>query len=417
MSGRNGCGQTRGAAVGPQPLKATIPYQLASKPPSTRDGKSAGKVKSHQLSCGMRRTVSLDAIIGPYLQGHWPKEPEGQGSLREDKSTQTPDSWSGKTQSRRSSSNHKRSASWGSAEHLREIAKLKQQLQQRTKGVLGGHDKDRLHSCPQGSYSLGTTQTQPIPIPLAPLSTLAPRLRCSLEGLNQELEGMFICHPPHHQPRLLEVPDGHRAPVPPQSCSSGSQSEPTTTPISAPTSSSSSPCSFPTHISTSPPSSEDVIVDLHQGLIDNAETHLLSPISSHAAADHSLPLLISSSPGPNKSCCFQREPPEGCEKVRVWEETSTAHQPKPALVSSCPDPNKVNFTPYGGSAFCPVSLLKPLLPSKDLLFRSLAVSPANSCSNQGTGSCQATSSSNLAPSPDSPAPAAMGDGSGEGFAF
>lgn len=32
-------------------------------------------------------------------------------------------------------------------------------------------------------------------------------------------------------------------------------------------------------------------------------------------------LLLSSSPGPNKSSCFQREPPEGCEKVRVWEET------------------------------------------------------------------------------------------------
>ncbi|CAF88383.1 unnamed protein product, partial [Tetraodon nigroviridis] len=29
----------------------------------------------------------------------------------------------------------------------------------------------------------------------------------------------------------------------------------------------------------------------------------------------------SSSPGPNKSSCFQREPPEGCERVRVWEET------------------------------------------------------------------------------------------------
>lgn len=50
---------------------------------------TAGKAKSQQLSSGMRRTVSLDAIIGPYLQGHWPKEPEGQGSLsRKDKATQ-----------------------------------------------------------------------------------------------------------------------------------------------------------------------------------------------------------------------------------------------------------------------------------------------------------------------------------------
>ncbi|XP_037611775.1 protein FAM117A-like [Sebastes umbrosus] len=420
MSSRNGVGQIRGATLGPQPLKATIPYQLASKPrPSRRDGKSAGKSKPQQLSSGMRRTMSLDAIIGPYLQGHWPKEPEGQQSSlsRKDKSTQTPDSWSDKSQSRRgSSSSHKRSASWGSAEHLREIAKLKQQLQQRNKpAVSRGHDKDRQRGYPQGSCSLGTTQTQPIPIPLAPLSTLVPRLRCSVEGLNQELEGMFICQPPHPQHRLLEVPDGHRAPVPPQSCSSGSQSDPATTTLSSSSSSSSSssPSSSPTNISTSPPNSEDAPLDLHQGLLDGAEMCHLSPFSSQNEADLSLPLLMSSSPGPNKSCCFQREPPEGCEKVRVWEETSTPRQPKPALIiSSCPDPNKVNFTPYGGSAFCPVSLLKPLLPSMDMLFRSLAVSPAGSCSSQGTSSCQAPQDP-----PATAATAGMGESSGEGLAF
>ncbi|XP_029934357.1 protein FAM117A-like isoform X2 [Myripristis murdjan] len=419
MSGRSGVGQTRGATLGPQPLKATIPYQLASKArPNWRDGKS-GKTKSHQLSSGMRRTMSLDAIIGPYLQGHWPKEPEGQSSLsRKDKSTQTPDSWSDKSQSRRSSSSgHKRSASWGSAEHLREIAKLKQQLQQRTKSaVSGGHDKDRQHSSPQGSCSSGTTQTQPVPIPLTPLSRLAPRLRCSVEGLNQELEGMFICQPPHHQHRLLEVPDGHRAPVPPQSLSSGSQSDPSTTPLSQPCSSSSStsssPCSSPTYLSNSPPDSEDLPVDLDRGVTDSAEMCLLSPCSSQSEADLSLPLLLSSSPRPNKSCCFQREPPEGCEKVRVWEETRAPHHPKPALISSCPDLNKVNFTPHGGSAFCPVSLLKPLLPSMDLLLRSLTVSPVGGCSSHGTAS-----SSSMGPSPDSPASAAMAESSGEGLAF
>uniref|UniRef100_A0A8D3E0M4 Cytochrome c oxidase subunit NDUFA4-like n=1 Tax=Scophthalmus maximus TaxID=52904 RepID=A0A8D3E0M4_SCOMX len=268
-AGRSGAGQsqTRAAAPGPQPLKATVPYQLASKPRSHRRvGKSAGKDKLHQLSSGMRRTVSLDAIIGPYLQGHWPKEPEGQSS------------------------------------------------------------KDK------------STQTQSTPIPLAPLSTLVPRLRCSVEGLNQELEGMFICQPLHPQHRLLEIPDGHRAPVPPQSCSSGSQSDPATTPLS---SSSSSPCSSPNYISISLPNSQDVPVDLHQGLTDSAEMCLLSPFSTQNEADLSLPLLISSSPGPNKSCCFQREPPEGCEKVRVWEETSTPRQSKPTLLSSCPDPNKL----------------------------------------------------------------------------
>uniref|UniRef100_A0A3Q1I1Q8 Protein FAM117A-like n=1 Tax=Acanthochromis polyacanthus TaxID=80966 RepID=A0A3Q1I1Q8_9TELE len=401
MSGRSG--HPRPIAVGPQPLKATIPYQLSSKPrQNRRDGKSAGKAKSQKPSSGMRRTLSLDAIVGPYLQGHWPKEPEGQSSLsRKDKSTQTPDSWSDKSPSRRgSSSSHRRSASWGSAEHLREIAKLKQQLQQCSKpAASGGHDKDRPRGYPQASCSLGTTQTQPIPIPLAPLSTLVPRLRCSVEGLNQELEGMFISQTPHPQQRLHEVPDGHRAPVPLQSCSSGSQIGPATTPLSS-SSTSSSPCSSPSYICTSQSSSADAPLDLHQGLTDSAELCLLSPLSSQNEAELSLPLHISSSPGPNKSCCFQREPPEGCERVRASEEMSTPHKPKAALISSCPDPNKVNFTPHGGSAFCPVSLLKPLLPSMDLLFRSLAVSPAGSGSNQGTDSCLATSSGNQAAPPD-----------------
>ncbi|KAM3860045.1 protein FAM117A-like [Diretmus argenteus] len=416
MSGRSGVGQTRGATLGPQPLKATIPYQLHSKPRANwREGKShiysTEKTRSHQLSSGMRRTVSLDAIIGPYLQGHWPKEPEGQqGSPSwKDKSTQTPESWSDRSQSRRSGSGHKRSASWGSAEHLREIAKLKQQLQQRTKpGVSGGHDKDRQCSYPRESCSPGTTQTQPVSIPLTPLSRLAPRLRCSVEGLNQELEGMFICQLPPHQHRLHEVPDGHRAPLPPQSCSSGSQSDPSTTPLShtcSSSSSSSSPCSSPPFLTASPPNSEDLTVDLDQGLTDSAELCLLSPFSPHGEADTSLPLLLASSPRPNKSCCFQREPPEGCEKVRVWDETSAPHYPKPSF-SSCPDPNKINFTPHGGSAFCPVSLL---LPSMDLLFRNLGVSPANGCSGQGSAS-----SSNLGPLPAAPA---VGEGSGERLAF
>lgn len=36
----------------------------------------------------------------------------------------------------------------------------------------------------------------------------------------------------------------------------------------------------------------------------------------------------------------------------------------------CPDRNKVNFIPNSGSAFCLVSILKPLLPVPDLTFRS-----------------------------------------------
>ncbi|KAK7919620.1 hypothetical protein WMY93_010904 [Mugilogobius chulae] len=369
MSSRGGLGQNRGAASGLQPLKATVPFQLSCKPRPNR--REAAKVKAHQQS-GMRRTMSLDAIVGPYLLGHWPKEVDSSLCCK-DKSTQTPDSWLDDSHRSQVIGCHKRSASWGSAEHLKEIVKLKQQLQQRK----SGHDKD-LHGYPHENSRQGAAQTKPIPIPLTPLSTLVPRLRCSVEGLNQELEGMFICQPSPVLQRFLEVPDGHRAPVPSHSSSSGSQSDHASTPFSS-SSTSSSPCCSPTSISTSPPTSED----MHQGLMENTE---ICQMSSSSQNETELPLLLSSSPGPNKSFCFQREPPEGCERVKVWEETSIMDQPKPTAIASCPDPNKVNFTPHGGSAFCPVSLLKPLLPSMDLLFRSLSVSPSSNLTDQSTSS-------------------------------
>ncbi|KTG39014.1 hypothetical protein cypCar_00019074, partial [Cyprinus carpio] len=136
-------------------------------------------------------------------------------------------------------------------------------------------------------------------------------LRRSVEGLNLELEGVFVSETAKEQHKILDVPDGHRAPVPAQRYSSASQSDPSPAQLSP----SHSPCT---------------ITD-----------------TGHLPCDGNAPL-----------------------------------QP------SCPDPNKVNFTPHGGSAFCPVSLLKPLLPSMDLLFRGLSVSPVTGCSAQSAAPCQ-----------------------------
>lgn len=51
---------------------------------------------------------------------------------------------------------------------------------------------------------------------------------------------------------------------------------------------------------------------------------------------------------------FKREPPEGCEKVKAFEEMAS-RQLSGIPLFSCPDKNKVNFIPTG-SAFCPVKL-------------------------------------------------------------
>lgn len=88
---------------------------------------------------------------------------------------------------------------------------------------------------------------------------------------------------------------------------------------------------------------------------------------------------------------------------------------KPAVISSCPDPNKINFTSHGGSAFCPVSLLKPLLPTVDLWFRSLAVSPVDGRLGQEASS--RTSTAALDPLDPAMATAVMAEGSGKALVF
>lgn len=50
-----------------------------------------------------------------------------------------------------------------------------------------------------------------------------------------------------------------------------------------------------------------------------------------------------------------------CACVCVYTSRPKPQQEIPTFL--CPDRNKVNFIPNSGSAFCLVSILKPLLPS------------------------------------------------------
>lgn len=274
-----------------------------------------------------------------------------------DKATQTPRAWA--DERRRGS--HKRSASCGSTDQLKEIAKLRQQLQRSKRSSRHRRDKDR-KSPFNGSHTIIQSQspmpkTILIPIPISKSS--APRFRNSVEGLNQEIERIIIRDTPEKDEAIVpqDVPDGHRAPppVPPQR-SSSTRSIDTQTPSGGGLSGSHSNCSSrPDSIS---PSYLTVLNDTAGGSpYEDKELGPYSPLPKYAA-----------SPRPNNSYTFKREPPEGCEKVKVFEET----MPKPLQEIPpflCPDRNKVNFIPNSGSAFCLVSILKPLLPAPDLNFR------------------------------------------------
>ncbi|XP_078080015.1 glucocorticoid-induced transcript 1 protein-like isoform X4 [Mustelus asterias] len=319
------------------------------------------KSKSHQTRSCIRRTSSLDTIIGPYLIGQWPRDTDAH------------------------------STSWEN-EKATQIAKLRQQLQ-RTK-LSKKHSKDKERQSPlHGDHAaLGVVQQGPSKfVPILPanlaITKLIPRLRNSLEAINQEIEGMFIKEPGDKELlRIMDAPDGHRAPFPSQRHSSSSQSEPSPIPLEQ-TSGYSSPSPYPS-LSPSPSypngSQEEgpCIIEDVTFFVRDKDSGTSSPLLKYA-----------SSPKPNHSYMFKREPPEGCERVTAFEETPAISFGQ-ALLYSCPDKNKVNFNPTG-SAFCPVHILKPLLPTVDLILRHLPTSASSTSPSTGVSpstltSCQST---------------------------
>ncbi|XP_016426856.1 glucocorticoid-induced transcript 1 protein-like [Sinocyclocheilus rhinocerous] len=238
-----------------------------------------------------------------------------------------------------------------------QIAKLRLQLQ-RSKQSGGRQCKDSkerlspLHCCSSSTSITATTistasqapssmSKSNITVPKASIS----RVPSSMEGINHELEKVFIKdNGEKEELKALEVPDGRRAPFPPQQRSSSSRGIDTQTP-SVPGRSSScsslSPCPSP----TCPPRSHDGSPYSTDEMLDDRD--------KDSGSSSPLP-KFASSPKPNNSYMFKREPPEGCEKIKVFEEM-TSRQSATVPLFSCPDKNKVNFISTG-SAFCPVKL-------------------------------------------------------------
>ncbi|XP_006889212.1 PREDICTED: protein FAM117B [Elephantulus edwardii] len=263
---------------------------------------------------------------------------------------------------------HKRSASWGSTDQLKEIAKLRQQLQRSKHSSRHHRDKER-QSPFHGNHAAINQCQAPVPksalIPVIPITkSTGSRFRNSVEGLNQEIE-IIIKETGEKEEQLIpqDIPDGHRAPPPLVQRSSSTRSIDTQTPGGADKGSNNSsrsqsvsPTSFLTISNEgseeSPCSADDLLVDPR-----DKENGNNSPLPKYAT-----------SPKPNNSYMFKREPPEGCERVKVFEECSPKQLHEiPAFY--CPDKNKVNFIPKSGSAFCLVSILKPLLPTPDLTLK------------------------------------------------
>ncbi|CAI5761942.1 Hypothetical predicted protein [Podarcis lilfordi] len=325
-----------------------------------------------------RRTPSLDLLAAPYLAGQWPRDNHGQAApCMRDKATQTESAWAEEYLEKKKGS-HKRSASWGSTDQLKEIAKLRQQLQRSKHSSRHHRDKER-QSPFHGNHAAINQCQPPVPksvlVPVIPIAkSTGSRFRNSIEGLNQEIE-IIIKETGEKEEQLIpqDIPDGHRAPPPLVQRSSSTRSIDTQTPGGAEKGSNNSSRSQ----SVSPSSFLAISNEGSEESPCSADDLLADPRDKENGNNSPLP-KYATSPKPNNSYMFKREPPEGCEKVKVFEESL----PKPLHeipAFYCPDKNKVNFIPKSGSAFCLVSILKPLLPTQDLTLKgathNLTVAP------------------------------------------
>ncbi|XP_033639997.1 protein FAM117B-like isoform X1 [Asterias rubens] len=330
----------------------------------------------------IRRTNSLDTIAVPYLSGYWPRSETVNSSSTTSTTSHEPNQKDQSTQteeSDRKGSSHKRSSSWGSADNLKE--KLRQQLRkqgnrqstastQRASPVHANHSTPTTYTTPSNSPSAApTNQTLPrstaIAVPNNSLKAPTPKIRGSVEGLNQEIERLVL-HGVHQEEEgekrgvIIQTQeptcDGRRAPppvlhtndtgtqTPAENQDDGNISEETGSRGSGSRSHSTSP-TFQMDGSPSRPSSRSSSTGNGEVKVEKEES---SPSELQSCK-------YSSSPSHNNTYQLTRDPPDGCEKVRSIEEPSRIPLFIEGTQEYCPD-KKVSFKlkPSDSSAFCPL---------------------------------------------------------------
>lgn len=347
-----------------------------------------GRVRTGRGSQGgegsalMRRTASLDTI---YLKGQWPKDEQSfTHLLNVDKASQTPEEWatscygalnlgwsvceesnnSGSNCSSSSSSNsssRRPSVSVVSSPWLTsgsqappasgEIDKFIRHRLQRTNKegtITSGLRYSPIHAdhsvlapAPvhprHHALQHANGGSRAIPIPQLPKPLLPPRLRSSVEGLNQEIERLVL-RPSHIPGEDVDdvwgevARDGRRAPI--ADYLRFTRSIDTQTPargssVSATSSNHTSPSLSPP---TSPPPSLDAAMPPSTPSPSGAPT-------------------LATSPHINKF--LAREPPDGCERVALKQHEDRSGATTRGVWPAVRPPGAFTLRPSQGSAFCP----------------------------------------------------------------
>ncbi|KAG8179983.1 hypothetical protein JTE90_016356 [Oedothorax gibbosus] len=299
------------------------------------DGKSSkmggGGGKSSVSPSFLRRTASVDTI---YLLGQWQRDAlylSYCGRLMMDRATQTPDEFE---EADRRPSQKKGSAA--SNETL-EMKYIRQRLQ---RGPVGGrpHPPSSGGSTSPPSVPSFAPPPRAHPIPIPDIPKLIPRMRSSVEGLNQEIERIVLreistAEGDDNDRPMAPTPEGHRAPAPHQQ----QQSVDTQTPLDRSSSNSSTS-------SGSPPLAPLLPMD-----------SLSRPSSTEGSKGSGSPDIegthkLATSPHINKF--LAREPPDGCEKVKIAEETRSCEYQHQEL--SKPSMHHFVLLPSQRSAFDPL---------------------------------------------------------------
>lgn len=354
--------------------------------------KSKTLTKSAASAPFIRRTASVDTI---YLLGQWQRDAlylSYCGRLMMDRATQTPEEFE---DVEKKTIHKKTSVATGDQLEMKFIRKHLQRTNHNSRGsgpsssyqrhspVHGDHfaissssaatsggttspilPSSAAISPPQLSYSVpahsiptptvatvaaSCSRAVPIPIPDIP-KPLIPRMRSSVEGLNQEIERLVLKEISSLKAddidRTLDpTPEGHRAPI--ADLFRVTHSVDTQTPYSRGDSchSSNSPLSRSQSVSPAVP--------IIPGQMDGSRPSSAEENRESGSPDVEGFSKLATSPHINKF--LAREPPDGCEKVKIAEEARNSTTVGEPHDYGCPKPS-VNFVllPSQSSAFYPL---------------------------------------------------------------
>ncbi|XP_014235619.1 protein FAM117B-like isoform X1 [Trichogramma pretiosum] len=377
-------GQRSPGALASGPTRASSGYFSKSKTLSARGPDGCYLDASGNGHRIIRRTASLDTI---YMQGQWPRDYLQTSLLLVDKATQT-DEWSNTVPKvygpRHSAPSPVAPVTATAADQTMTDEKLEKYFRHRLQrtnkestssrertaafGLItpGGPALPADHSVILPSIASQTSAYNHFGSSKAiTIKPMRPPMRSSIEGLNQEIEGLVLkststsCDDHHIEDKYARLrdqntPEGHRAPLADlfrAKCSVNSVNTQTPATDLPSSSYSSGP---PSRNSESPPLPGSVDVS-------RPSSDLLQGGSRGSTPDHDREGRLGTSPHINRF--LAREPPDGCEKVNT-KFIEEARRPMIDLskLDYCSKPSVAfQLKPSLGSAFLP--LQQPVSPT------------------------------------------------------